>query len=313
MTVTPAPGTASPGTASPGTANPGTANPGTGYDPGFLGVPMPLPTRPDRPDEVVRLDYVHFSVVQDTTRRLAALTAVNIDGSALIDVDRGDDWHLDPRLDPTDQAGPALYATNDLDRGHLVRRRDPVWGTRTVAEQANFDTFVYTNAAPQAARFNQSLQLWLGLEDHVLTYAQTTDQHLSVFTGPVLAPEDPTYRGIQLPRRFYKIAAWTTNPTPDAPHHLSATAYVLDQTPQLDDIDLTTQRTPRQGQPPPLGPFRTYQVPLSAITDLTGLHLGPLLNADRLPAVPRTLTDNTDGTATASQWTVLRTTADIQL
>jgi len=299
----------------------------SGYEPAFLTARVPMPTREARAGDLVTLDYVHVSVALDTARRLAAVTAVNIDGSALVDVDRGDDWHLDPRIEPTDQAGPALYTANDLDRGHLVRRRDPVWGPPDIAERANFDSFAYPNAAPQAAGFNQSLQLWLGLEDHVLTYADTTDQHLTVFTGPVLATDDPTYRGIQIPRRFYKIAAWTStalldddtaagdSPTDDSPTDssavLSATAYVLDQTPQLDDIDLTTQRALREGQPPPLGPFRTFQVPVTDVTTLTGLNLGPLPAADRLPPAARTLQEET--TTVGDGWLELQSPEDLRL
>lgn len=86
-------------------------------------------------------------------------------------------------------AGPAggasseeLYAGIDLDRGHLVRRRDPVWGDAAVAARANVDTFVYPNAAPQAAAFNQSRLLWNGLEDYVLEHARTHRRRLSVLT-----------------------------------------------------------------------------------------------------------------------------------
>ena len=101
-----------------------------------------------------------------------------------------DDWHLDERVPADEQAGPELYARNDLDRGHLVRRRDPVWGADAEARQANYDTFSYANAAPQAADFNQSKELWNGLEDHVLAYAETNELRLSVFTGPVFADDD---------------------------------------------------------------------------------------------------------------------------
>ena len=136
------------------------------------------------------------------------MTAVNIDGSSLQDLPRTGDWDLDPRVPADQQAGPALYADNDLDRGHLVRRRDPGWGSVAEARAATEATFVYTNAAPQASVFNQSKDLWVGLEDHVLQYADATDQRVSVFTGPVLDPTDPVYRGVRIPRRFWKVAAW---------------------------------------------------------------------------------------------------------
>jgi len=143
-----------------------------------------------------------------------------------------------------------------------------------------------------------------------------------VFTGPVLADDDRTYRGIQIPRRFYKIAAWTSAASPDddtaaansptdSSAVLSATAYVLDQTPQLDDIDLSTQRALRDGQTPPLGPFRTFQVPVNDVTTLTGLDLGPLPAADRLPPTTRTLHDET--AAARDEWLQLQSPADIHL
>jgi endonuclease G, mitochondrial len=115
-----------------------------------------------------------------------------------------------------------------------------VWGELAVAAQANVDTFVYPNAAPQAADFNQSMQLWLGLEDYVLTYADTYDTRLSVFTAPVLAADDPQYRGVGVPRLFWKVAVWiAASDVTGEDRVLASTGYVLDQTPQLDDIDLS--------------------------------------------------------------------------
>jgi len=247
-----------------------------GYDASFLRLPDPVAIPPSAPaeDDRVRLDYTHFSVVLDTGRRLAAVTAVNIDGAALVDVERSDDWHLDERVGADQQAGPEVYARNDLDRGHLVRRRDPVWGAADVARRANTDTFAYTNAAPQAAEFNQSKELWLGLEDYLLGHAAANDQRLSVFTGVVFGRDDEEYRGVRIPRMFWKIAAWA------AGEALASTAYLLDQTPELDRIDLGTATA----EAPPLGPYRTYQVPVDEIGALTGLDVAALAGADRLPA-----------------------------
>lgn len=248
-----------------------------GYDTTFLGpaVPLPVPAQPVR-----ELPATHFTVLLDPARRLAAATAVNIDGVTLLDVPRDDDWHLDPRVPASEQAGPELYARNDLDRGHLVRRRDPVWGEPGVAAQANRDTFAYPNAAPQASGFNQSRELWLGLEDHVLEHARAQRLRLSVLTGPVLAGDDPLYRGVALPRRFWKVAAWAL----DGGRRLAAAAFVLDQTPLLPATELAarTHAAAAADAPPPLGPFRTFQVPVADVADLTDLDLGPLVAADVL-------------------------------
>ncbi|GAA1793495.1 DNA/RNA non-specific endonuclease [Agromyces lapidis] len=248
-----------------------------GFDAQFLGVtaPMPRPKPGPEASECVDLAYVHFSVVLDPVRRFARVTGVNVDGAALLDLARGgDEWRLDERVPADWQAGPAVYAANDLDRGHLVRRRDPVWGEPVVAARANADTFHYTNAAPQAAGFNQSKELWLGLEDHVLAYAETTAQRLSVFTAPVLGDDDPGYRGIRVPLQFWKVVAWNTGAA------LAATAFVLDQSPLVDTSEV---RPPEPGAVPPLGPFRTFQVPVADVAALAGLEMPELVAADVLP------------------------------
>jgi endonuclease G len=163
-------------------------SPAAGYDPAFLStIKLDASTRSGLP-------YTHLTVAIDPERRLAASTAVNIDGSQLREVERGDDWRLDARLPAALQAGPELYASNDLDRGHLVRRRDPVWGTTAIAERANADTFHYTVCAPQTATLNQSKILWLGLEDYIIEQARQYGQRLSVFSGCIFASDDPVWR-----------------------------------------------------------------------------------------------------------------------
>jgi endonuclease G len=278
-----------------------------GYDPLFLTVPLPLPS-PPATAAVQTLPFTHFTVVLQPARRLAAVTGVNVDGSQLLDLDRGDDWHLDPRVPADMQCGPEIYADNDLDRGHLTRRRDPVWGGATTAAQANLDSFTYVNAAPQAALFNQGELLWAGLENYILDHARTYHQRLSVFTAPVLADDDPPYRGIKIPRRFWKIAVWATTPvTSDQPTpSLAATGYLLDQTPQLSLIDLTDRERLTPSSPPPLGAYLTYQVPISDIAAMTGLDLGPLPAADRLPIPQQALTSE-------DRWRLLQQLDDMAL
>ena len=59
----------------------------TGYDEIFLGTTLPLP-RPLGDEELRELDYPRFTVLLDPVRRLAAVTAVNIDGATLQDLPR---------------------------------------------------------------------------------------------------------------------------------------------------------------------------------------------------------------------------------
>lgn len=238
-----------------------------GYAADFLGPEVPLPRPAD--DRPLRdLAYPHFSVLLDPARRLAVSTGVNIDGSSLRDVPRSGDWHLDPRVPAGEQAGNELYRDNDYDRGHLVRRRDPGWGAPDRARAATEATFAYPNAAPQAAAFNQSPELWVGLEDHVLAYAEANGRRVSVFTAPALAPDDPVYRGILIPRRFWKVAAWNAADPGESPR-LAAAGFVLDQTAMLVRTAV-----------PPFAGFRTFQVPIADIGELAGVDLGPLVAAD---------------------------------
>lgn len=166
-------------------------------------------------------------------KRLAAITALGIDGAKLIDLGRsGIDWRLSPRLPEDQQTGERVYARNDIDRGHLVRRASAVWGhTRAEAATANEDTFHYTNAAPQAAKFNQGLELWLGLETYLVENAADNGRRLIVFTGPIFSDVDPVYRGVEIPMRYFKVAVFLQDGA------LAATGYVVDQTPQLADLD----------------------------------------------------------------------------
>ena len=271
-----------------------------GYDDRFLGIEIPLP-QPADGRTAQALAYPRFTVLLDPERRLAAVTGVNIDGAALLDLPRTGQWRLDPRVPADEQAGPAVYADNDLDRGHLVRRRDPGWGTPAQARAAMAATFVYPNAAPQASGFNQSKELWLGLEDHVLEFADATDQRLAVFTAPVLADEDPAYRGIHIPRRFFKVAAWAV-PGAAAPQ-LAAAGFVLDQSDLIDVV---------QGAlaVPPLGAFRTFQAPIADIEALSGIDLGPLVDADVLPPVDQPVDREVRG---EDGWRLLRAPEDVFL
>ncbi len=297
MTLPPPPHLPAPGAAAPAAR---------GYDPAFLGpelrVPLPVAAAGR---ELLRLTYVHFEVALDPARRLAAFTAVNIEGATLVDVPRTDDaWRLDPRAPASAQTGPEVYTRNDLDRGHLVRRRDPVWGEAAVARAANAATFTYANAAPQASGFNQSKELWLGLEDYVLAAAETSRARISVFTGPVFRGDDQLYRGTRIPRQFWKVAVWATGGPAEAgagasdAAALQATGYVLDQSPLVDDLPAAVAGAPL------LGPFRTFQVPIADIAGLTELDFGDLPDVDRY--APR-------GVLPRPAWRELESLADIRL
>ncbi|CUH95832.1 hypothetical protein P22_1917 [Propionispora sp. 2/2-37] len=245
----------------------------TGYDSRFLGknfeVPFPK-LRADLKQDVAPLKnggtilhYTHFSIMMSKSRCLAFYTAVNVDGSQLVDVEREKDrWYFDPRIDQKYQYGPELYNDNDIDRGHLVRRRDPAWGS--AAAKANVDTFHFTNCSPQHKSLNQ--KTWLELEDYILENARNRHLKVSVFTGPVFRSDDILYREkFQIPAEFWKVAVMVKENG-----QLSATAYLQTQKQLIVSLQFA------------YGKYKTYQVPISKIEALTGLNFNKLQTCDPL-------------------------------
>jgi endonuclease G, mitochondrial len=246
-----------------------------GYNANFLENKVPLPSIPDNlKDDVVKLKnsnneelkYTNFSVVMSKSRGLAFYTAVNIDGSELKQLERKNDvWYYDPRIERKFQYGPELYSNNDLDRGHLVRRLDPVWGPNF--NDANEDTFHFSNCSPQHKNLNQ--KTWLGLEDYILQNADVNDLKVNVFTGPVFNKNDLVYRGKYLvPSEFWKVVTIIKND-----NKMSSTAYLQTQKQLISDLKFV------------FGEYKTYQIQITKIESLTGLNFGNLREFDPIAKV----------------------------
>jgi endonuclease G len=246
-----------------------------GYDPGFLGPAVPLPSLSAELRQQVApvagradglLHYTHYTVLMHAARRLAIYAVCNIDGRQWRSVPRGTDhWYFDPRLARAYQIGEDLYKSNKLDQGHLVRRVDPAWGkTFKAAKSATLETFFYTNCTPQHQELNRDL--WRGLEEYILGNTDVNDLKVTVFNGPVFRDTDRTYRGVKIPENFWKVVAMVRGDT----GKLSITAYMLSQLDFMDELEFV------------FGPYQTYQVPVQQIEQLTGLDFGDLKTYDPL-------------------------------
>jgi len=211
--------------ASPVVVSDAAANGKVGYDPCFvtpnsrLCVEEPTYSPPPMRDPKINaanaetrgLDYLHFRVVMSVARKFALYAVSNVDGATLQRVSRGKDvWRYDPRLPRVGQVGEDVYTGNDLDRGHLVSRGEVAWGDAASASKAAQDVFVYTNAVPQPAKINQGVMAQI--ENFVTDIASKRKVRATVFTGPVLQRDDPVYRGVQIPQRFWKIAIFPMQP-----------------------------------------------------------------------------------------------------
>lgn len=244
-----------------------------GYDPAFLAVPVPLPglgAAADRDTFVFQggklIPYTHFSVCLSKSRRMARYVAWNIDGARIVRIGR-DDFKLDPRIPAARQLGEDIYAGNKLDRGHIARRADLVWGTIEEARQANADSSNFPNIAPQHERYNQSSRkgLWGNLENLILEQVDVQDVRISVFGGPLFADDDLVYRGAKIPREYWKLVAYVADGS------LRTAAFVLSQASFLTDIEAID-----------LDPFKLFQVRVTDLEERTGLTFAAELRADVL-------------------------------
>jgi endonuclease G len=260
------------------------AVPDNGFNPDFLSVRVNRPKLTTSKQNALLLNgseiinYTHFSLSLNKVRRFAIWVGWNIDGGKIQKVSRkGIAFILDPRVPSEYQVGKELYEGNRLDQGHIARRADLIWGGIAEARKANKDSFFFTNIAPQMDNFNRSASggLWGRLEDAVFEYADVEDFRVSVFGGPVFHEDDWEFRGVKLPREFWKVIVFIEG------QKLKAKGFLLTQ--NLDELEAFD-----------LDDFKLFQVALREIESRCGLTFDPVLKAadsvgERLARQPEAL------------------------
>jgi endonuclease G len=234
-------------------------------------------------EDPYELRYHHFSIVINAKRRMAFFTAVNVDGSKWVWIDRDtgepreesekvERWFEDPRIDLLAQSDQSLYDHQKpkrvFDRGHLVRRQDPNWGTANGAKKANADTFHFTNCTPQFWVFNEQAKYWAGIEDYVLDNSRAEHERVTVFTGPVFTNDDPNYRYVKVPKQFWKILVRVENDI------VLATALLADQSSLFGKLPEGIERFDDTSK------ISQYQTSVKVIEKITGLDFGSLRDSD---------------------------------
>ena len=256
----------------PTVPGPGLVQPDTvrGYNPSFLSQRIPLPdlTQETLQDAFQKngspvIAYTHFSLAMSKSRRFCRWVAWNIDGGSLKSLSRKNiPFVLDPNLPSAVQAGDDLYRGNRLDRGHIARRADLLWGPLAEAKKANTDSFFFTNITPQMDDFNQGSKggVWGRLEDAIFADVDVEDLKVSVLGGPVFRDNDRVFRQVKIPREFWKVIAFVEA------GQLKSKGFLLTQNLNaLETLDLDA--------------FKVFEVGLGEIEQRTGV---------RFPAVLKT-------------------------
>ena len=180
-----------------------------GYDPDFLGVPMPLPELSDlqRSNAVEKgkaFPYLHYSLVLDARRRFALFAAANLDRSQLAVLPgAAQALAADPRLLPGLQPDPLWYRRTMLDVAYLVMRNDVTWGMGSKDSDSSLAdqlVNVYPNTAPLSLRLAPG---WQTVEDWIRVRHNPAASRVTLLSGlifrPSAAPGEP-------PIALWKIA-----------------------------------------------------------------------------------------------------------
>ncbi|CAN5363404.1 hypothetical protein BH11ACT3_BH11ACT3_09600 [soil metagenome] len=218
-------------------------------------------------DGATVLPYEHFSLAMSVSRNMARWVAWNIHGSPADDKETIErlGFRQDPRVARTDQIPDAFYR-EPLNRGHIARRADLLWGDAAAAKRANDDSFYLTNITPQMDDFNQSAKkgLWGLLENDLLSRAH--DNRISVLGGPIFHDDDAVLRGVKIPREFWKLFV-----------------YVLDGHARVKGWVLTQKLSHLEGGEIDLKEWDPYVVSLTELSSRTGLQLAGYAGAVEAP------------------------------
>lgn len=114
--------------------------------------------------------------------------------------DRSNGFTSDHSLPEGKRAELSDYTKSGYDRGHIAPSADMVW-----SENANDESFLLSNIAPQTATLNRGQ--WKALENFIRTYTIEYNSSVTVYTGPIYNKSSKTIgdNKVVVPEAFYKI------------------------------------------------------------------------------------------------------------
>ena len=127
-----------------------------------------------------------FSMEYDKSKKHSRWIAFRFDNQTrLQEATRSDEFIPDPSLDMEYQRTQVDFGKKGYDRGHLCASAD-----RLYQQEANDQTFYYTNMSPQRNNFNTGV--WLALEGQVQSWGRscTASDTLYVVKGGTIDKEE---------------------------------------------------------------------------------------------------------------------------
>ena len=249
---------------------------------GYLGV-LPAALKKDLPkvegNKKGVLNYTSLSVLYNKKRMVPFFSAYNIDGKEEVNQAARPAFRADPRIASDIQLDKTFYnlvtGFTEFEIGHMASNNEMGRGPDGVLKA--FQTFHFTNSAPQAERLNSGL--WKGLETYVIREAATvtTNKRISVFTGPVLTSKDPAYvkrTSFRIPLLFFKVVVFMSK------KGLYSTAFVMSHEKKMIEDNMFVRPAPTRSLAENLtesGFFndftyrRVFQVNIPFLEELSGL------------------------------------------
>lgn len=225
------------------------------------------------------LHYTDFSVLYHADRRVPFLAAYNINGADKANQASRPTFRPDPRIPKEIQLGKEFYNLRtditEFEIGHMASNNE--MGRGANGKLKAYQTFHFTNSAPQAELLNTGL--WKGLESYIIKETATVkdNKKICVFTGPVLNKRDPQYikdLNFRIPLLFFKVIVFLS------PKGLYSTAFIISHEKKMLEDKMFLVRPRRRGIKPSAEaityfndyPYKeVFQVNIPLLENLTGL------------------------------------------
>lgn len=120
-----------------------------------------------------------------------------------VNVDRSDDFRINPSVPARYRSDRADYRGSGYDRGHMAPS-----GTIDYSREANSETYFYSNIVPQLPGFNRDgfghQGVWGFLENEIRDWVRDRGE-LYVVSGAIASGRQTIGNSVAIPEAFYKI------------------------------------------------------------------------------------------------------------